>query len=415
MSPSTPHSAIFSGIDDELRDARRVYSQGQEEDLRYALERVIKRVEELSSLLKIAYKTQSELETQLNIAKSNLQLVISNNEMLEEALRRETPCSARDVGWRRWSAREVQNMQNPMEDRPKSLDYGSLNEPGRPSVPSSAAVQSVGGAETLADPALQPQTPMTSQESRFFRFRLGSSLKSPLIPSHASHLTSPSLPSLISDTREREFQDLQTKYECERQAHQAVAAEKAALEEELESLSQALFEEANKMVATERIKRAETEEELHEIRKEKDVLREALRVIEGENGLLRSANVTSGAPSDHTEQASSSMAPSDPTVKVTLSPPSPEEHSPEMHDAASGVDPTSYSDDLPDNLKGFSLGPAPKVFTLRRTQLPEISMGNPAASAGVDDCLPAVTFFSASSVAVIPDEPSPWGDSNAST
>lgn len=95
--------------------------------------------------------------------------------MLEEALRRETPCSARDVGWRRWSAREVQNMQNPMEDRPKSLDYGSLNEPGRPSVPSSAAVQSVGGAETLADPALQPQTPMTSQENRFFRFRLGSS------------------------------------------------------------------------------------------------------------------------------------------------------------------------------------------------------------------------------------------------
>lgn len=49
LSPNTPHSAIFSGIDDELRDARRVYSQGQEEDLRYALERVITRVEELVS------------------------------------------------------------------------------------------------------------------------------------------------------------------------------------------------------------------------------------------------------------------------------------------------------------------------------------------------------------------------------
>jgi len=170
------------------------------------------------------------------------------------------------------------------------------------------------------------------------------------------------------------------------------------------------------MVATERIKRAETEEELHEIRMEKDALREALRLIEGENGLLRSANVTSGAPSDHTEQASSSMAPSsDPTVKVTLSPPSPEKHSHEMHDAAPGVDPTSYTGDLPDHLKGFTLGPAPKVFTLRRTQLPEISVGNPAESACVDDCLPAVSFFSASSVAVIPDEPSPWGDSNVST
>jgi len=53
MSSSTPHSAIFSGIDDELRDARRVYSQGQEEDLRYALERIIKRVEELVSLTQL--------------------------------------------------------------------------------------------------------------------------------------------------------------------------------------------------------------------------------------------------------------------------------------------------------------------------------------------------------------------------
>lgn len=43
-----PHpSAIFAGIDDELLDAWRVHSHGQEEDLRYALDRVIKRVEEL--------------------------------------------------------------------------------------------------------------------------------------------------------------------------------------------------------------------------------------------------------------------------------------------------------------------------------------------------------------------------------
>lgn len=38
---------LFSDIDDELRDTRRVYSQGQEEDLRYALNRTINRVEEL--------------------------------------------------------------------------------------------------------------------------------------------------------------------------------------------------------------------------------------------------------------------------------------------------------------------------------------------------------------------------------
>lgn len=50
ISPNTPHAVIFSSIDDELHDARCVYSQGQEEDLRYALERIIKRVEELVSL-----------------------------------------------------------------------------------------------------------------------------------------------------------------------------------------------------------------------------------------------------------------------------------------------------------------------------------------------------------------------------
>ncbi|KAI6021512.1 hypothetical protein BKA83DRAFT_92629 [Pisolithus microcarpus] len=372
VSPNTPHSAIFSSIDDELRDVRRVRSQGQEEDLRHALECVIRRVEELSSLLKVAYKTQSELETQLNLAKSNLQLVISNNEMLEEALRRETPCSARDVGWRRWSAREVQNLQGTVEDRPKSLDYGALNEPGRPSMPSSATYTS---SDIPASSGLQPRTPLTSQESRFFRFMLGSGLKSPPV---ASHLTSPSLPSLISDTREREIQDLQSKYDCERQAHQTTAAEKAALEAELESLSQALFEEANKMVAVERIKRAETEEELQEARREKDALRQALRVVEGENGQLRSANVTSGNFLDRTEQPSESS-----TLEVPVNP-------------------------------GFTLEPAPKpcVVASRRTQVPEI-LKETGILVASEDTPPAtssnMTFIS------LPDDPSPWADVKTST
>ena len=38
---------VFTDIEDELRDVRRVYSQGQEEDLRTALSRMISRVEEL--------------------------------------------------------------------------------------------------------------------------------------------------------------------------------------------------------------------------------------------------------------------------------------------------------------------------------------------------------------------------------
>lgn len=48
-APISPTSTIFAGLDDELHDARRVLSQGQEEDLRYALERVLNKVEELVS------------------------------------------------------------------------------------------------------------------------------------------------------------------------------------------------------------------------------------------------------------------------------------------------------------------------------------------------------------------------------
>jgi hypothetical protein len=43
----SPTSTVFASIDEELHDARRVHSHGQEEDLRYALDRVIKKVEEL--------------------------------------------------------------------------------------------------------------------------------------------------------------------------------------------------------------------------------------------------------------------------------------------------------------------------------------------------------------------------------
>lgn len=49
LDPSSPTSTAFAGLDDELRDARRVLSQGQEEDLRYALDRVLNKVEELVS------------------------------------------------------------------------------------------------------------------------------------------------------------------------------------------------------------------------------------------------------------------------------------------------------------------------------------------------------------------------------
>ena len=42
---------IFSTVEEELHDARRVHAHGQEEDLRLALNMVINRVSELVSLI----------------------------------------------------------------------------------------------------------------------------------------------------------------------------------------------------------------------------------------------------------------------------------------------------------------------------------------------------------------------------
>lgn len=48
---SAPEHPIFAAIGDDLRDARRVGTHGEEEDLRSALDKVIGRVEELVSLV----------------------------------------------------------------------------------------------------------------------------------------------------------------------------------------------------------------------------------------------------------------------------------------------------------------------------------------------------------------------------
>lgn len=57
---------------------------------------------------------------------------------------------------------------------------------------------------------------------------------------------------------------------------------KIEMEAELENLSQALFEEANKMVADERKKRAELEESLKEVKDEREALRETIKVLGGQ-------------------------------------------------------------------------------------------------------------------------------------
>ena len=47
VSLASTQAATFIAVEEELRDVRRVHSQGQEEDLRMALSKTIGRVEEL--------------------------------------------------------------------------------------------------------------------------------------------------------------------------------------------------------------------------------------------------------------------------------------------------------------------------------------------------------------------------------
>ena len=84
-----------------------------------------------STILSDTYKLQAELEVQLNVAKSNLQLVISNNEMLEDALKRESSTYSHDVGLRRTSGREDNRS---VLERSQSMDYAYTVETLSPPV-----------------------------------------------------------------------------------------------------------------------------------------------------------------------------------------------------------------------------------------------------------------------------------------
>ncbi|KAH9949032.1 hypothetical protein B0H21DRAFT_165737 [Amylocystis lapponica] len=289
----------FIEIEDELRDIRRVNAQGQEEDLRFALTRMISRVEELTSMLKDAYKAQTDMQTELTLARSNLQLALANNEMLEDALKRDAAGSARDIGWRRWSAKE-QKEREAEEDRRRSIDSPGFDTGfPSPAIPSAHPSPAIASPHPRSATIASPSAP----DNRFFnKLRFGGGTPttqgfpaSPRLPSasgrqspsvngqfHASHLTSASLPSLVAPRdRDKELEDLAAELKREREARKVALQAKETLEAELESLSQALFEEANKMVSTERRKLAETEDELREARAEREALRSALRLVEG--------------------------------------------------------------------------------------------------------------------------------------
>jgi len=81
--------------------------------------------------------------------------------------------------------------------------------------------------------------------------------------------------------REEEVRLLRAQIEHQSDELEALKKGKKAIEAELEGLSQALFEEANKMVSEERRRRAELEESLREVKDEREALRQTVKVLGG--------------------------------------------------------------------------------------------------------------------------------------
>ena len=150
----------------------------------------------------------------------------ANNEMLEDALRRDN-VRARNVGWARQAS--VSLLDDDARS-PRSLD---AERPATPTQPTNVS---------------PTNNPPQNQEGKFFKFRFGSttlgSSSGFFVPNgiHPSHLSSASLPSL-SSSKDEEIEKLMSDLAKQRNLCKAALEEKKKVEDELESLSQALFEE----------------------------------------------------------------------------------------------------------------------------------------------------------------------------
>jgi hypothetical protein len=203
--------------------------------------------------------------------------------MLEDALK--SGSLSKDVGWRR-SSRETSSMQSfpspgiaaaatpstplslQQHQRPASIDEGETE--GAPDSPGSDRES----CRAPSPPAIAPQS-----DSRFFRFRFSSSGRStPTHPSPTSpppralrsqrtpqslvgHLTSASLPSLVASpspppaqpappsVANNELEEVREQLLAEKCKSEKITREKSELESELETLSQALFEEVRHFIS----------------------------------------------------------------------------------------------------------------------------------------------------------------------
>lgn len=171
--------------------------------------------------------------------------------MLEEALRRDSSGSSKGLGWQRRSGHSSKERQS-LEEWQHAIDFSGGNEglttasPQTPNLPGPASTASSQGQDngrffrfrfsspsTSSRPASRPSTPSVVSTS------------SPQIPQRDQ---SPNLPSPTPHSSTKELEGLNVELEKERSARKSAEKERANLEAELESLSQALFEEVRRLL-----------------------------------------------------------------------------------------------------------------------------------------------------------------------
>lgn len=181
----------------------------------------------------------------MKISRSNLVMAEANTEMLEEELRRAKAAVAR--------AQMRPTIETPSRT---STDHTHVRTPSGSILP---------GKET---------------KSWFGMKRPSGTLPSPST-SEAGHSFRVSSDAPRSPATEDEVKRLRAQLETQAAELETLKTGKKEIEAELEGLSQALFEEANKMVADERKRRAAVEESLEEVRGEREALRETIKVLSG--------------------------------------------------------------------------------------------------------------------------------------
>lgn len=90
------------------------------------------------------------------------------------------------------------------------------------------------------------------------------------------------IPNAEMESLKKQFKNAESRIETMSKELAELKQGKVDMEAELENLSQALFEEANKMVSDERKKRAEVEESLKEVKEEREALRQTIKVLGGQ-------------------------------------------------------------------------------------------------------------------------------------